>query len=124
MLQHSAQFDFHPFLLPFLVRVQTYSPGHPKYPHLSLLNVIYLLAAFCLVPPSHPIHSRMTIRWDVFQQAEAVFLKKTRESLVRNIAMVEDMLDFLIATCLLSRYLYSKGRYEEGHHAIAGITSS
>jgi hypothetical protein len=79
---------------------------------------MYLVACFYLSSSSHPSYTQNQ-EWRPID-AEAEFLKRTRRALSGNLAMAENLFDFLQATCLLSRYLYYRTRMAQAHHECAG----
>jgi hypothetical protein len=57
--------------------------------------------------------------WDI-ERAELVFLTKARKSMMANLAMAENMLDFLLANILMARYFYYTTRPAVGYHEASG----
>jgi hypothetical protein len=54
---------------------------------------------------------------------ESHFLRKTRESLARNLALAENLMDFLYGSGLLSMYFYSVLNYPQAHRESYGKSS-
>jgi hypothetical protein len=121
-LAHHVHFDQ---LLPcFLIRLRRYPSTSPKYPHPALLNVIYLTAIFFLSSPRHPSRIHQRIKWNALE-AELSFLKKTKTAMPTSLAMSEHVLDYMLASSLLSKYFHCGLRNAEGHVQSTGeqITS-
>jgi hypothetical protein len=118
-LKHSAQVHLDPLVPSILSRLHRYPPSHPLYPHSSLLNAMYLIAIFYLSSSRHPTRVRHRIKWNAFE-VEMTFLSKTRKAMARNLSLVENLLDYLLSSNILSKYLYGNMRQIEAHHESTG----
>jgi hypothetical protein len=76
------------------------------------------MATFFLTSPLHP--SQLQSRYD-WKKIQATFFHKTKQSLTTNLAMAENLLDFMLGTSLLVRYFSFGMRLLEGRHFASGI---
>jgi hypothetical protein len=82
------------------------------------LNSIYLITIFFISSPSHPAHSYYGLTdWGAIQHS---FLKKTRTTLRRNLAMAENLSDFLVASGLTARFQSYQMKMAEARHEHSG----
>ncbi|KAF8324299.1 uncharacterized protein EI90DRAFT_3130001 [Cantharellus anzutake] len=94
---YSYQFNFpypeHAFRQSFA----SYSAPSPAHPHPALLNAIFLIGC----------------KWSDSQNMsdlEPIFLSRSLRHLDESLALVDRLLDFLVATTLISRYSFVVGR--------------
>jgi hypothetical protein len=119
--QHAPQLHFD-HASNFLSRIYRYPPSHANYPQQSLINAMYLIAAFYLSANTHPSDIQRRLGWSP-AEVEAVLFKKTRQALARNLAFARNIFDYLLASTLVAKYLHSTMRHAEGHHEAAGMLS-
>jgi hypothetical protein len=110
---------FEPLSQSFVSRFSQYPPSHPNHPHPVLLNAMYLMAIFYLSSARHPSRPQFKIKWNSFE-SEMMFLSKARKAMAKNFANRENLLDALVASSLLTKYLYCTIRQVEGHSEATG----
>jgi hypothetical protein len=124
-VQHKLQVHFTTLMPHLLHRLASYSPSHPSYPHPSLMNAIYLLSTFFLSSPSHPSRIQRQLKWNV-KEAEYTLLRRVRMAMIEDSmdfnGQGEEVLDFILALGLVSRYFFHTGRYTIGQHEAHGTT--
>lgn len=98
---YSYQFNFPYPEHAFRRSLRIYSVTRPEHPHPAFLNAIYLVA--CKWSDSQHIRS-----------LEPIFLSCALRLLDECLALVDRLLDFLVATSLISRYSFNVGEDARG----------
>jgi hypothetical protein len=78
-----------------------------------------LIGSFCLSSPSHPARVERRAKWDS-AAIESMFLAKSRKLMFTGPTNPENLVDFLIAMGLISRYLFWTTRLVEGYDQSIG----